>query len=211
MSRTFRASELWLIAGLIVAPAAAIWIVGFVVGSSLLQFVGFMTAATTFLPLPADAYVLNTAATHGPLTVAIIGGAVNAVVVLVEREWILRMAQHPIFDRFSEFIGTNRWVDMAERHLFVGLVVGGLSFLPFEPFRLVAVLRGYEPGRYALATFIGRGIRYYWLARVGALFAVYGAVRYVVWASLIIFTIGLLRSYLRYRAVVEDGKPAGSG
>ena len=124
-----------------------------------------MAAASTFVPLPADAYVLNVAADNTALTLGIVGGAVNAIAVLAERQWILRAAAHPVFDRFSEFIGTNRWIDLAERHMFVGLVVGGFSFLPFEPFRLVAVLRGYDQLRYAVATFFGRGIRYYWLAQ----------------------------------------------
>lgn len=205
MSRTFRVAELWLLAGALAVVAVGLWGIGVLVDSSLLQFAGFMTGATTFLPLPADAYVLNASTSNPALTVGVVGGVVNALVVLVERHWILGLARHPIFDRFSEFIGTNRWVDMAEKHLFIGLVVGGFSFLPFEPFRLVAVLRNYSPPLYALATFFGRGFRYYWLARLGAVFAVYGVIKYVVWASLLVFTVGLLRSYLRFRSM-EAGR-----
>lgn len=200
MSRTFRAAELWFIAGLLAAAAIVLWSVGRIIDSSLLQFAGFMTGATTFLPLPADAYVLNAAVENEAVAVGVIGGLVNAVVALVERQWLLRLASHSIFDRFSEFIGTNRWVEMARQHMFVGLVLGGFSFLPFEPFRLVAVLRDYNQVKYAIATFIGRGFRYYWLARVGATLGVYGIVKYVVWASLAFFAVGLFRSYLRFRA-----------
>ena len=203
MSRTFRAAELWLIAGALAVVAVGLWGIGWLFGSSLLQFVGFMTGACTFLPLPADAYVLNAATSNSALTVGVVGGAVNAAVVLVERQWVLRLASHSFFDRFSEFIGTNRWVEAARRHLFIGLVIGGFSFLPFEPFRLVAVLRDYGQVRYALATFLGRGFRYYWLAKLGAVFAVYGVVKYVVWASLAFFAIGLFRSYLRFRATAS--------
>ncbi|MGH1492167.1 MAG: hypothetical protein ACRBK7_22735 [Acidimicrobiales bacterium] len=204
MSQTFRAAELWLIAVALGAVAVLVWVLGLVFGSTMLQYAGFMVGATTFLPLPADAYVLNVAKDNSALAIGIIGGLVNAAVVLVEREWVLRLARHPIFDRFSEFIGTNRWVDMAQRHMFVGLIVGGFSFLPFEPFRLVAVLRGYAPVRYAVATFLGRGFRYYWLARAGAVFAVYGIVKYVVWASLVFFAVGLIRSYLRFRSTAPE-------
>lgn len=200
MSRIFRATDLWLIAGALAVAAIGLWVFGAIVDSSLLRFAGFMTGATTFLPLPADAYVLNAAATNPALTIGLIGGAVNAAVALVEREWLLRLARHPIFDRFSEFVGTNRWVDGAQRHLFVALVVGGFSFLPFEPFRLMAVIRGYPPAKYALATFLGRGFRYYWLAKIGAVFAVYGAIKWVVWASLAMFAVGFANSYRRYRA-----------
>ncbi len=207
MSRTFRAAELWLIAIALGVVAVGVWLLGVLLGSSLLSFIGFMIGATTFLPLPADAYVLSVADDHSALVIGVVGGLVNAAVVLVEREWVLRLARHPIFDRFSEFIGTNRWVDLAERHLFIGLIVGGFSFLPFEPFRLVAVLRNYSPIRYAVATFLGRGVRYYWLARAGSVFAVYGIVEYVVWASLAFFAVGLIRSYLRYRSTAERSEP----
>lgn len=207
MSRTFRAAELWLIAGALALVAGGIWLVGVLVDSALLQFIGFMGGASTFIPFPADAYVLATADDLAPLTIGVVGGAVNAAVVLVERQWVLRMARHPFFSRFAQFIGTNRWVDMAERHLFLGLLIGGFSFLPFEPFRLVAVLRGYDQARYALATFLGRGIRYYWLAQAGQVFAVYGVVEWVVWASLAFFAFGLVRSYRRFQATgVDDGR-----
>jgi membrane protein YqaA with SNARE-associated domain len=202
VSRTFRAAELWLIAGAMAAVSVGLWLIGAVLDIELVKFAGFMFGASTFVPLPADAYLLNVAADHNPVAIGVIGGAVNAAAVLGEREWLLRLTAHPFFGRFKEFVGTNRWVDaMAnERYLFVGLVVGGFSFLPFEPFRLVAVLRNYSPLRYALATFLGRGFRYYWLARAGGVLAVYGVVRWVVWGSLALFAYGLVRSYQRYRA-----------
>ena len=200
MSRAFRAADLWLIAGVLGVVAVALWTVGVVADVSLLRFAGFMAGATTFLPLPADAYVLAVSVGSPALAVGLIGGGVNAAVVLVERVWVLRLMRHPVFDRFNEFVGTNRWVDLAQRHLFLGLVLGGFSFLPFEPFRLLAVVKDYGRVRYALATFLGRGLRYYWLARLGMVFDRFGGVKYVVWASLAMFVIGLARSYQRYRA-----------
>ena len=212
MSRTFRAAELWWLAAAFGVAVTGVWLLGVITGSSLLRYAGFMAGASTFVPLPADAFVLSVATDHTALTLGIVGGAVNGVAVLAERQWILRAARHPVFDRFSEFVGTNRWIDLAERHMFFGLVVGGFSFLPFEPFRLVAVLRQYNPLRYAVATFFGRGIRYYWLARAGSVFAVYGLVEYVVWASLMVFAVGLFRSYLQFRATgqaVEESTVEG--
>ena len=199
MSRTFRAADLWIIAAVLGLVSAALWLVGLVTGSPLLRFAGFMAGATTFLPLPADAYVLAASVDSPALAVGLVGGGVNAAVVLVERAWLLRLMRHPVFDRFNEFVGTNRWVDLAQRHLFLGLVVGGFSFLPFEPFRLMAVVKDYGRFRYSLATFVGRGFRYYWLARLGMVFDGFGGVRHVVWASLAVFVIGLLHSYQRYR------------
>lgn len=199
MSRAFRTADLWSIAAALGVGAAALWTVGFIADVPLLRFAGFMAGATTFLPMPADAYVLVAAVGTPALAVGLVGGGVNAVVVLVERVWLLRLMRHPVFARFNEFVGTNRWVDLAQRHLFLGLVVGGLSFLPFEPFRLLAVVKDYGRFRYALATFIGRGIRYYWLARLGMVFDGFGGINYMVWASLAVFAVGLLRSHQRYR------------
>lgn len=199
----FRPGRLWLIAAALGAVALGLWGLGVLADSPLLRFAGFMAGATTFLPLPADAYVLSASAGNPALALGVVGGVVNAAVALVERRWVLEAARHPVFDRFGEFIGTNRWVDMAQRHLFLGLLIGGFSFLPFEPFRLVAILRGYSPSRYVLATFLGRGFRYYWLARAGSVFAVYGIIRYAIWISLAVFAIGLLRSYFRFRSRVE--------
>jgi uncharacterized membrane protein YdjX (TVP38/TMEM64 family) len=104
----------------------------------------------------------------------------------------------PTFDRFVEFVGTNRYVDLAQQKMFLGLIVGSASFLPFEPFRLVAILREYSPPRYFLATAIGRGFRYYWLARLGKTFADLGSVQYLVWISMVAFAIGVFRSYRRF-------------
>lgn len=159
-----------------------------------------MAGASTFVPLPADAYVLNVAGDNTALAIGVIGGAVNAAAVLVERLWVLRFVDHPNFNRFKKFVGTNRWINYAERNLFLGLLIGGFSFLPFEPFRLVAVMRDYSQLRYAVATFAGRGFRYYWLARLGRVFASYGLIRWAVWASLAFFFIGMIRSYMKFTA-----------
>ena len=197
-----------MISGSLAVTAVGIWATGKAIGSSLLSYVGFMSGACTFLPLPADAWVLHAATANTPLTVGLIGGLVNAVIVLIERLWVLRFVDHPSFDRFKRFVGTNRYVDWTERHLFIGLVVGGFSFIPFEPFRLVAVLRDYTPSRYALATFVGRGFRYYWLARAGSIFAGLGVVKYAVWMSLAFFAVGLYRSYRTFKADGETSPQA---
>lgn len=200
MSQVSRRTELILIPLALAAAAIAIWCFGAVADSNLVKFVGFMAGACTFVPLPADAYVLNVSADNPALVVGVLGGGVNAVAVLIERQWVLRFIDHPSFDRFKEFVGTNRWVELANKNLFIGLIIGGFSFLPFEPFRLVAILRNYSQERYAIATFLGRGFRYYWLARAGELFAGYGVIKYAVWASLAFFFVGLIRSYQKFSA-----------
>ncbi len=198
MFRTSRTVELWIIALSLAAVAAGLLVVGIVLDSPMLKFGGFMTGASTFVPMPADAYVLAAAESIDPWMIGVVGGIINGLVVLIEGRWVSRLASVPSFDRFVEFVGTNRFVDLAQQQMFLGLIVGGASFLPFEPFRLVAVLRNYSPVRYFLATAIGRGFRYYCLARIGEKFADLGSIQYVVWLSMAVFAVGVFRSYRRF-------------
>jgi membrane protein YqaA with SNARE-associated domain len=189
-----RLFRLTAIAAGVAAVSVALWLTGQALPSALLRFAGLMTAATTFVPLPADSFVLAATVDLDPILIGTLGGAINAAVVLVERRWILELVDHPSFDRFLAFFETNRWVVFTERNLFWGLLVGGASFIPFEPFRLVAVLRGYSPVRYGLVTFVSRGGRYYVLALVGTALLDVGFLQQAIWLTLGLFLIGLWRS-----------------
>jgi membrane protein YqaA with SNARE-associated domain len=192
-------AELWLIAGVFVGTSLGLWLLGRALDEPLLSFAGLMTIASTFVPMPADAYVIHAAETISPIWIALLGGAINAVAVLGERLFLQRLIGFPIFDRIRNFIGTNRFVTAMEDQMFLGLIVAAASPLPFEVFRFVAVARNYSPSRYALATFIGRGTRFYALAAAGGFFAAHGLVRYVIAALVIVFVLGLVRSLTRMR------------
>ena len=197
MSRTSRSTELWLLAIGLGAVALGLWFTGVLIDSQLLKYCGFMTGATTFIPMPADAYVLATSNSLDPWIIGVAGGLVNGLVVLVEARWILQLSTFPVFERFRQIVGTSRYVDLVERFMFVGLLLGGLTFLPFEPFRLIAVMRRYSFPKYFAATVLGRGLRYYVLASAGSVIADLGAIQWVVWASVAVFAFGLFRSYQR--------------
>jgi membrane protein YqaA with SNARE-associated domain len=182
------------IAAAVAVVSVGLWVLGQALPSPLLRFVGLMTVATTFVPLPADSFVLAASAHVDPVVIGVVGGFVNAAVVLVERRWVLALVDHPSFDRFVSFFDTNRYVALTERNLFVGLLVGGASFIPFEPFRLVAVMRDYSPVRYALATFVSRGGRYYVLAVAGSALLDVGYLQQAIWLSVGLFLVGLWRS-----------------
>lgn len=197
MSRTSRSTELWLIAIGLGAVAMGLFVTGTALDSSILKFCGFMTGATTFIPMPADAYVLATSESVDPLTIGILGGLINGLVVLVEARWVLQLSTFPVFERFRRLVGTSRYIDLVERYMFLGLLVGGLTFLPFEPFRLIAIMRRYSYPLYFTATVLGRGLRYYLLARVGNVIANFGVIQYFIWGSIALFAVGLFRSYLQ--------------
>ncbi|MFT7475853.1 MAG: membrane protein YqaA with SNARE-associated domain [Verrucomicrobiales bacterium] len=194
-------AELWLIAGVFAATSLGLWLLGRALDEPLLSFAGLMTTASTFVPMPADAYVIHAAETISPIWIAILGGAINAVAVLGERLFLQRLIGFPIFDRIRNFIGTNRFVTAMEDQMFLGLIVAAASPLPFEVFRFVAVARDYSPTRYAVATFIGRGTRFYALAAAGGFFAAHGLGPYALGALIVLFALGLVRSIRRMRSL----------
>jgi len=176
-----------------------------------------MIAASTFVPAPADTFVLALSSSLSPVTIGVVGGLINALVVsVVERRWVLLVLDHPFFERFSGVFGaesdeepldntdtdsqgwTHKTVNWAKRHMFAGLVVGGASVLPFEPFRLLAITSGYPPARYALATFISRGARYWAIAEFGQILSGYGWLKPVIYVTLTIFFIGVARSMIKF-------------
>ena len=190
----------WRLVGVAVTVAVAtlgLWGLGVALSSSLLRFVGLMIGATTFVPLPADTFVLAASRHDQALVLGLTGGLINATMVLVERHWIRILVDHPAFDRFITFFDDNRLVERASRQMFLGLVVGGASFIPFEPFRLLAVLKNYSPVRYWWATFLSRGGRYYVLALVGEALLQVGVLTQALWISLALFLVALARSAVK--------------
>ena len=189
----------------------AAWLVGIALDSGLVRFAAVMLAAGTFLPLPADTFALVAAADHPAVAVGIVGGAANAAAVVVERQWVLAVIHRPSFDRVRATVGRNRLVRLTERNLFLALVVAGLTFVPFEPFRMVAVLARYPVGRYVAATALSRGLRYYLLAVAGSALADLGLLRQAVAVSLVVFVVGLGRAAGRMVAARRRGRPEEAG
>ncbi len=207
MSRTTRLVAMALA---VATVSAGLWVLGWQVGAPMLVFAGQMVGSTTFVPLPADTFVLNVSDELDPVLIGVVGGAINTAMVLVERRWLLVFVDHPSFDRFLAFFDRNRLVEWTSRNLFLGLLVGGALFIPFEPFRLVAVLKGYPVARYALATFLARGGRYYVLALAGSGLARLGFLQQALWLTLALFLFGLWRSTVRLlRPEPSPGGPEG--
>ncbi len=159
-----------------------------------------MIGASTFVPMPADAYVLAAAANLDPLWIGVVGGVINGAVVAGPERWFLEAAgDHPKMAGVRRFFTTGPYIGYLDRAMGLTLVVAGFSPVPFEPFRFVAVARGYPTWRYFLATATGRGLRFYWLAGFGAAIDDYPWSRYVVWFMIGLFIVGLVLSIRRYR------------
>ncbi len=204
MSRFSPRAELMVIAIVFLTVTIGLYALGSTLEQPLVSFAGLMVLASTFVPMPADAYVLQTSETIDPLQIAVVGGAVNAVAVLGERAFLLRLANFEIFGKIKRFIGTSRYLDVFDRHVFVGLVVAAASPLPFEVFRFVAVSRDVSVGLYAVATFIGRGTRFYALALAGSWFVSQGLLTAVVGVLLVVFGLGVVRSIIQARGAQAE-------
>lgn len=177
-----------------------------------MRFVGLMIAASTFVPLPADAFVLDASTHHRPLQLALTGGATSAIVALVEAAWIRRVIDHPHFDGLVSFVGTHRAMNLLHRHTFLGLLIGGATFLPFEPFRLFAALNHYPQWRYAVATFLSRSIRYFAIAQTGSTLGpgpiVNGVIAALIAALIASLAIKTLRHRRARRSALHDSSSA---
>ncbi len=195
------AAKAALIAAATATASVGLWLLGNHLDSAELQFIGFMIGASTFVPMPADAYVIAAAASLSPTWIGVVGGLINGLVVVGPERTFLRIVwKRPAMQGVRRFFDAGSYVKYLDKAMFATLLVSGFSFLPFEPFRFVAVARDYSPARYFLATALGRGIRYYWLARAGSAVADYWWSKYVVWALLAAFVVGLVSSVRKYRA-----------
>ena len=199
MPQQSRRAELWLIAAAFGAITVVLWGLGRWLDEPLLSFIGLMTLASTFVPMPADAYVVNASQFIDPVTIGLLGGAINAVAVLGERAFLDRLIDYPLFAKISRFIGTNRFVEVLEKQMFIGLTLAAASPLPFEVFRFVACARGYDRLRYAIATFLGRGGRYYVLALGTSRFVDDATLPWIVGTLVAFFLLGLVQSIRRFR------------
>lgn len=204
MPQRSRLVELWLIAGAFLVVTGVFWGLGRALDEPLLSFMGLMTLASTFVPMPADAYIVNASKFIDPVTIGLLGGAINSLAVLGERAFLDRLIDYPIFDKVRRFIGTNRFVEALEGQMFLGLVIAAASPLPFEVFRFVACARGYDRVRYAIATFLGRGGRYYVIALGTERFVDDATLPWIVGTLVIVFALGLIQSVRRFRETNQE-------
>ncbi len=180
-------------AAIYLALALFIWLFGLIIYSKLLEFIALMFLASTFLPMPADTYVLYMTEYFSPLSVALIGGMINSLAVIFEKYWIQDLMKFGYFEKFSVFFSHSKFTKYMHKYMFLSLLVSGFSLLPFEPFRLVAVVKNYNNLKYFLATLLGRGLRYYLLALVGRQFMQYDILGFIIILSLSGFLWGIFK------------------
>lgn len=180
-------------AAIYLLSALLLWFLSLINYSKLLEFISLMFLAGTFLPMPADTYVLYMTDFFDPVSIALIAGIINALAVMFEKYWLRDLIKFGYFEKFSVFFAKTKFTKYTHKYMFLSLFISGFSVLPFEPFRLVAVVKNYNNLKYFVATLLGRGLRYYLIALVGKQFMQYDLLGFVVVLSLSGFLWGLFK------------------
>ena len=148
----------------------------FLTGSDISQLVGFFLytcVAASVIPLPMPPFLISLGQIFHPGIVAVVGALGNCVSAIAEYyliTWFFsgselqqKIEANSIYQKFMYYF---------EKAVFPTLLFSAFSPIPFEPFRLAAILMRYNIVLYLLAVFFGRLPRYYLIALVGETFTI---------------------------------------
>ncbi len=182
------------VSSLYVVASLAMMGIGFFYSLKVIEFSGFMMLAGTFLPLPADTYIIHLTPYLGVVYIALIGGAFNTIAVLFEKYFVSHLLLSERGEKIKKIFNESKLSLYFTKYPALTLFVTAFSFLPYEPFRFLAITNNYSNVKYSIATFFGRGIRYWVLAVFGNFMAGYGWLAWIIAISLILYFISLFKS-----------------
>jgi|TARA_Y100000310_G_scaffold339460_1_gene432156 membrane protein YqaA with SNARE-associated domain len=192
---SFQKNKLKLYISFYVAFSLFLFIIGLLFSVRILEYTGFMMIATTFLPLPADPYTLYASAFFTPVFLGFIGGSINTIAVAFEKYYIREIIKKKRFKDISDFFRELKFSKFAKKNMFASLFISGLTFIPYEPFRLVAIVNNYSPIKYYISVFLSRSIRYFLIGLIGLGFLRYGWLNIAVLTAAIVYYLSLIKAY----------------
>ena len=133
----------------------------------LLDYFLYMSVATTFTPLPTPPVVIHAALYAPVFLVAVVGALGTVVAYLIEYSVLGRFLAFDRLQRVRENRFFLRLARLFDRLPFLALTLAAFLPLPVDGVRLMAIARGYDRLRYAVAAFLGRAPRYAMIASVG--------------------------------------------
>jgi outer membrane lipoprotein carrier protein len=133
----------------------------------LLDYFLYMSAATTFTPLPTPPVIIHTATRAPVLVVALVGALGTVVAYLLEYSVLGHFLAAERLGRVRKSRAFERLASLFDRLPFLALVVAAFLPLPVDGVRLMAIARRYDRRRFAAAAFLGRLPRYLLLASLG--------------------------------------------
>ena len=154
------------------------------------------------LPAAHEAVLLVTGRAYAPLLVAGVGIAGTLYMEYINYYVYRAALLHPRLERTRESKLVRSTVALFERAPFFCVWMCSWSPLPYWAVRFLAPLSGYDVRRYLLATFLGRGPRYYFIALFGKLLPVSNLALAVITVALIgvAVLIGMVQRGRRRRA-----------
>jgi len=154
------------------------------------------------LPAAHEAVLLVTGRAYPPLLVAGVGIAGTLYMEYINYYVYRAALLHPRLERTRESKLVRSTVALFERAPFFCVWMCSWSPLPYWAVRFLAPLSGYDVRRYLLATFLGRGPRYYFIALFGKLLPVSNLALAVITVALIgvAVLIGMVQRGRRRRA-----------
>ena len=135
-------------------------------GVDLLKFFVYMTAGTTFIPLPTPAWVMLYGERFDPVLIAFAGSIGTAMACLPDYPLISYAFK---YEKIAKLKTTKLYqfsLRFFNKAPFISLVIAAFTPIPWEPFRFLAAAAKYNRFRYILSVFLGRTPRYFLLAKL---------------------------------------------
>jgi membrane protein YqaA with SNARE-associated domain len=163
----------------------------------------YMTCACTFFPLPTPQIIMAYGGRFNPILVAVVGAIGTCMAGLIDYTVMTYVLE---FKKIAKLKETNiyrycTW--LYNKIAFISLVIAGFIPIPFEPFRCLAGATRYSKGKYVLALFIGRGLRYYLLVKIQCVFHI---PRSILIGSIVLIGVIIMIKII-YRKVSQSRKP----
>lgn len=180
------------ITALYVAASLAFLGIGLWTNVTSLEVLGAFLIGGTFIPLPLDVYVLYLSPRFDVLLLGLVAGTLNTIAVIAEWYFVTNLLKGPRGHRLKATVQDATLSGWFRRFPFPTIVVTAFSPLPFEIFRFLAITNDYHLGRYALATLIGRSVRYIVLVAAGGWLYSYGWLGKAIGVALVLYLLSLL-------------------
>jgi uncharacterized membrane protein YdjX (TVP38/TMEM64 family) len=137
------------------------------------------------LPAAHEAVLLVTGRVYAPWLVAVVGIAGTLYMEYINYYVYRAVLLHPRLERTRQSKLVRSTVALFQRAPFFCVWLCSWSPLPYWAVRFLGPLAGYDVRRYLLATFLGRGPRYYVIALFGKILPVSNLVLVLVTVAMI--------------------------
>ena len=192
----------WIWGYVALCAAAALVIINVAAMREFAVYLLYMALACTFVPFPTTPMVLFEATRMNFVLVALCGALGTTLANLNEYHLWTSFFRYRLFERIRRSprcIAATAWFDRAP---FFSLFLANVIPLPVDVVRLVAVARQYGRGRFVLANFCGRAIRYGLIAAVGY------ALDPPRWAIAVLTGLLLAYGLFKFARISGIGRPA---